>query len=240
MLSSTTFLAHSWTSLTRTLFTPLLPLLQSIAPIRCIADALHTLEARPDYAPLREPCFAVQAEERPFAWGGSRDRAGQARKRGPSVPGPANVAAASGNHMQSLGTVTSRSSAAGMPLLPGLHAAHPAHFRLASIVSAHMIPTGGIARGSTVYRRMWLSDEGLANCFSVMAYLADLHTTPEMGQPQLLAVPATQQSIYAGKDIYLELQRTIGECRRHAIPRGNAEQQSRPKASRLCVQCGAQ
>lgn len=123
MLSLTNFLADSWTPLTRTLLDH--SLFQSTAPIRCIPDALHTLEARTEHAPLRELCFAAQAEERPFAWGGNRDRAGQARKRGPSVPGPANVAASSGNHMQSLGTVTSRSSAAGMPLLPGRDTAHP-------------------------------------------------------------------------------------------------------------------
>ena len=65
---------------------------------------------------MSEAIPAMQVEERPFAWGGgpnARDRAGHARKRGPSVPGPANVAASSGNHMQSLGTITSRNNAAG-------------------------------------------------------------------------------------------------------------------------------
>ena len=49
------------------------------------------------------------------------DRAGHPRKRGPSVPGPANVASSSGNHMQSLGTITSRNNAAGMSLLAHIH-----------------------------------------------------------------------------------------------------------------------
>ena len=63
-------------------------------------------------------CAYVQVEERPFAWGGggSRDRAGHARKRGPSVPGPASVASSTGNHMQSLGTLASRNNAAGLRL----------------------------------------------------------------------------------------------------------------------------
>ena len=49
-----------------------------------------------------------------------------------------------------------------------------------------------------MYGLMWLSDGLLAKRFSIMAYLANLHTTPDMGQSQLLAVPATQKLLCAG------------------------------------------
>ena len=48
-----------------------------------------------------------------------------------------------------------------------------------------------------MYGMMWLSDRLLAKCFSIMAHLANWHTTPDVGQSQLLAVPATQKLICA-------------------------------------------
>jgi len=70
----------------------------------------------------------MQVEERPFAWGSgggpnARDRTAQARKRGPSVPGPANVASSSGNHFQSLGTIASRNTG-GTSLVASCHVSY--------------------------------------------------------------------------------------------------------------------